>query len=217
MKIIIAGGGIGGLVTALSLHAAGIDVNIFESVEEVKPLGVGINLLPHSVRVLTRLGLQEKIEKIAVETSELTYANKLGQVFWSEPRGRFAGYKWPQFSVHRGKLQVLLWNEAIQILGPGRLRTNCHLSGIEQNPFYVKATFVNKAGEIAAAEQADLLIGADGINSVLRKLLYPHEGDVKYSGNVLYRGTALMKPFLSGTTMAMIGGSHQKNGGISNQ
>jgi 2-polyprenyl-6-methoxyphenol hydroxylase-like FAD-dependent oxidoreductase len=107
MKIIIAGGGIGGLVTALRLHQEGYEVKVFESVKEVTPLGVGINLLPHSVRVLTNLGLQDKIAKIAVATEELVYANRQGQFFWSEPRGTHAGYRWPQFSIHRGKFQML--------------------------------------------------------------------------------------------------------------
>src|SRR6478609_9042023 len=112
MKILIVGGGIGGLVAGLSLQMQGHDVHVFESVEEIKPLGVGINLLPHCVRVLTHLGLLEKIEHEAVETRELIYANRYGQLFWREPRGRFAGYKWPQLSVHRGKFQICLWHEA---------------------------------------------------------------------------------------------------------
>ena len=91
MKIIVIGGGIGGLTTALCLHKAGFDVVVFESVKEVKPLGVGINTLPHSVRVLTHLGLQETMAKSAIETTDLAYFNKFGQLFWSEPRGRFAG------------------------------------------------------------------------------------------------------------------------------
>jgi len=210
MKIIIAGGGIGGLVAAISLHRIGMEVTVFESVDELKPLGVGINLLPHCVRVLTYLGLLEKVEAISVETKELIYANRYGQSFWTEPRGRFAGYRWPQFSIHRGKFQVLLWSEAIRVLGANRLRTNCHLSAIEQDDQKVRATFVNRSGAIVTIEEAELLIGADGINSELRKWLYPDEGGVVYSGNVLYRGTARMKPFLSGATMAMIGSLRQK-------
>jgi len=211
MKVIIAGGGIGGLVTALSLHRLGIEVKVFESVEEVRPLGVGINLLPHCVRVLTHLGLLEKVEAIAVETKDLIYANRYGQFFWSEPRGRFAGYKWPQLSIHRGKFQVLLWTEVLRELGPERLKNNCHLSEVEHDEHRVKATFINKAtGAVNCVEEGDILIGADGINSELRKILYPQEGGVVYSGNVLYRGTALMKPYLSGASMAMIGSLRQK-------
>ena len=110
-KILIAGGGIGGLTAALSLHKAGFDVMVYESAPEVKPLGVGINLLPHAVRVLTNLGLQDAMSEIAIATSELIYFNKFGQKIWGEPRGMFAGYHWPQFSLHRGMFQMLLFQK----------------------------------------------------------------------------------------------------------
>lgn len=211
MKIIIAGGGIGGLVAALRLHQDGHDVHVFESVKEVSPLGVGINLLPHCVRVLTNLGLQDKIAHIAVDTEELVYANRQGQFFWSEPRGKYAGYRWPQFSIHRGKFQVLLWEEAMRVLGPEKLRVDAHLSDYSELGDQVEATFVHRdSGEVVVKIKGDLLIGADGIHSVLRKKLYPDEGGVVFSGNVLYRGTARMKPYLTGKSMVMIGSMQQK-------
>jgi 5-methylphenazine-1-carboxylate 1-monooxygenase len=211
MKIIIAGGGIGGLVAAISLHKAGHDVNVFESTKEVKALGVGINLLPHCVRVLDNLGLLDNLIELAVETKELVYANRHGQFFWKEPRGVYAGYKWPQFSIHRGEFQILLWNKAVEILGANRLHPGHHIASFEQDKNSVTAHFVDKdREEIIHSERGDLLIGADGINSQIRNLLYPDEGPVVYSGNVLYRGTALMKPFLTEASMAMIGSSNQK-------
>lgn len=211
MKVLIIGGGIGGLTTALCLHKLGLEVKVFESVKEVKPLGVGINLLPHSVRVLTHLGLQSVIAQNAIETTDLAYFNKFGQPFWSEPRGRLAGYKWPQFSVHRGRLQQLLFEEATRVLCREALLTNHHLASFEQNEREVIAHFVNKeTGQNIGQERGDLLIGADGINSVVRQQLYPNEGPPVYSTNILYRGSTRMKPFLNGTTMVMVGHNAQK-------
>jgi 5-methylphenazine-1-carboxylate 1-monooxygenase len=210
-KIIIIGGGIGGLTAALSLHQAGFRVKIFESVKQIRPLGVGINILPHSVRVLTNLGLQENIAAKAVETSDLVYFNRFGQQFWTEARGRFAGYKWPQFSVHRGDLQMLLFDEVLAQLGPEAISINHHLSHFEQTENKVAAHFIDReTGQIIHQESADILIGADGINSVVRQQLYPQEGPPVYSENVLYRGTTTMKPFLNGQSMAMIGSLRQK-------
>lgn len=211
MKITIIGGGIGGLTTALCLHKAGFEVKVFESVKEIKPLGVGINALPHCVRVLTNLGLQDKIAQNAVETSNLDYFNRYGQQFWTEPRGRFAGYKWPQFSVHRGVLQMILFEEVIKQLGEDSIIKNHHLSYFEQDENNVTAHFIDKdTGKSLSEEVSDILIGADGINSVVRHQLYPNEGAPVYSENVLYRGTTVMKPFLDGNTMAMIGSLKQK-------
>jgi 5-methylphenazine-1-carboxylate 1-monooxygenase len=211
VKIIIAGGGIGGLVTGLSLKKAGFDPYVFESVEEVRPLGVGINLLPHAVRVLTNLGLQEELEKIAVETRELVYANRFGQFFWEEPRGKFAGYKWPQYSIHRGEFQQLLWRIAEKALGSGKIFSGHHLLAFRQDKDSVHVQFLDKTkGDRTVEVVGDLLVGADGIHSQVRKILYPEEGGVVFSGQILYRGTAKIKPYLSGASMAMIGSMKQK-------
>jgi len=211
MKINIIGGGIGGLTAALCLHEAGFEVKIFESVKEIRPLGVGINILPHCVRVLTNLGLQEKIAQSAIETSDLVYFNKFGQQFWTEPRGRFAGYKWPQFSVHRGVLQMILLNAVKDRIGEKCLFPNHHLSHFEQSEDHVTAHFIDKeSGQKLFESTSDILIGADGINSVVRKQLNPEEGPPIYSENVLYRGTSKMKGFLNSTSMVMIGHLGQK-------
>jgi 2-polyprenyl-6-methoxyphenol hydroxylase-like FAD-dependent oxidoreductase len=211
MDVNIIGGGIGGLTTALALQEAGFSVKVFESVKEMRPLGVGINILPHCVRVLTNLGLQEKIAQSAIETSDLVYFNKFGQQFWTEPRGRFAGYKWPQFSVHRGVLQMILLNAVKDRIGEKCLFPNHHLSHFEQSEDHVTAHFIDKeSGQKLFESTSDILIGADGINSVVRKQLNPEEGPPIYSENVLYRGTSKMKGFLNSTSMVMIGHLGQK-------
>lgn len=117
MTVAVIGAGIGGLTTALSLHAAGIAVEVYESVPELRPLGVGINVLPHAVRELTELGLGETVARSGIETADLSYFNKFGQEIWSEPRGRAAGYRWPQVSIHRGRLQMLLLDTAKARIG----------------------------------------------------------------------------------------------------
>src|ERR1700748_3346591 len=128
MTVLIAGGGIGGLALALSLHQIGIPAKIFESVSELKPLGVGINVLPHAVRELIELGLLDQLDASGVRTSELAYFSKHSKPIWCEPRGIEAGYKWPQFSIHRGTLQQILLDAVTARLGRDNILTSHHLT-----------------------------------------------------------------------------------------
>ena len=125
--IIIVGAGPVGLTLALLLHRSNIAVEIYEAVEAVKPLGVGINLLPHSVRVLVELGLKDQLDSIGVRTSALHYYNKWGQQIWAEPRGIEAGYEHPQYSIHRGKFQMMLVAETRKLLGEKTIKTGLKL------------------------------------------------------------------------------------------
>lgn len=210
-KVIIAGAGIGGLTTALCLHEAGFDVWVFESAREIKPLGVGINLLPHAVRVLTHLGLQEELNKIAIATSELAYYSKHGKRIWQEPRGKFAGYNWPQFSVHRGSFQMLLLGEVKKRLGAEKVQTGFLLQKAVNKDDIVEVHFINKgANEKIAVVKGDALIAADGIHSAIRRQFYPGEGAPKFSGIILHRGTTKAKRFLSGSSMIMAGSVSKK-------
>src|SRR5258708_29129298 len=143
MTVLIAGGGIGGLTLALSLHQIGVPAKVFESVSELKPIGVGINVLPHAVRELIELGLQEKLDAAGVRTQELAYFSKHGKPIWSEPRGVEAGYKWPQFSIHRGTLQQILLNAATERLGKANTLTSHHLSGWTEIADCVRADFID--------------------------------------------------------------------------
>jgi 2-polyprenyl-6-methoxyphenol hydroxylase-like FAD-dependent oxidoreductase len=211
MRVLIAGGGIAGLVAALALHRKGIDCTVFESVPEIRALGVGINLLPHAVKVLTELDLADALGEVAIRTAELAYFNKLGQRIWSEPRGLAAGYAWPQFSIHRGRLQMVLL-DAVQVrLGREHVRTGHHLSDFTDLGDRVAATFTGEAdGTKVATESGDALVGADGIHSVVRRRFYPAEGVPRFSGRILWRATTESAPFLGGRTMIMAGHQNQK-------
>ncbi len=225
LRVLIVGGGIGGLTAALSLHEAGLDVHVFEATAEMKPLGVGINLLPHAVRELTELDLGEELAAIGVRTRELIYTNKFGQRIWQEDRGLDAGYHWPQYSIHRGHLQMLLWKIAQQRLGPQRLHSDHALHSFTQTDTQVNARFVSRStaassgarAQLAANEnadrgqwQADVLIGADGIHSTVRRHFHPDEGPPIWNGAILWRGVTRAKPYLSSASMIMAGYEWQK-------
>jgi 2-polyprenyl-6-methoxyphenol hydroxylase-like FAD-dependent oxidoreductase len=206
MTVLIAGGGIGGLTLALSLHGIGVPVKVFESVAELKPLGDGINVLPHAVRELIELGLMDKLDASGVRTRELAYFSKHGKPIWSEPRGLEAGYKWPQFSIHRGTLQQLLLDAAIERLGRENILTSHHLTGWTETADGVRAEFIDKAtGKAAGTYDGAILIAADGIHSAVREKLYPGEGPPIWNGRILWRGVTPAKAFLSGRTMIMAG------------
>jgi 5-methylphenazine-1-carboxylate 1-monooxygenase len=206
MTILIAGGGIGGLTLALSLHQIGVAAKVFESVPALKPLGVGINVLPHAVRELVELGLLERLEASGVRTKELAYFSKRGQPIWSEPRGLEAGYKWPQFSIHRGTLQQILLDTAIERLGAENILTSHHITGWTETPNGVHADFIDRAsGKAAGSYDGAILIAADGIHSAVREKLYPQEGPPIWNGRILWRGVTAANAFLSGRTMIMAG------------
>ncbi|HZR74155.1 flavin-dependent oxidoreductase [Bradyrhizobium sp.] len=206
MTVLIAGGGIGGLTLALSLHQIGVPAKVFESVPEFKALGVGINVLPHAVRELIELGLYERLDAAGVATKELAYFSKRGKLIWSEPRGLEAGYKWPQFSIHRGTLQQLLVETAIERLGAENILTSHHLSGWREAAGGIRASFIDRAtGKPAGEYEGAVLIAADGIHSAAREKLYPNEGPPIWNGRILWRGVTAAKAFLSGRTMIMAG------------
>lgn len=207
MDVIIIGAGIAGLATALELDRVGIKARVYESVEELRPFGVGINLLPHASRVLGECGLLDALADSAVATNELIYLNKLGQEIWREPRGLAAGYAWPQLSIHRGDLQMILLRAARERLGEARIKTGHHLAEVEQmSDGPVRARFVRRGtGEQVAAERADLLIAADGIHSTVRAQLYPQEGPPKWNGVLLWRATTQASPILRGREMISMG------------
>src|SRR5438046_9957762 len=102
MKAIIVGGGVGGLVTALMLHARGIDCEVYEQADAIRELGVGINTLPHAIKELKELGLLERLDAVAIRTYELFYLNRFRQEGWLELRGTDACVAGPAFSLQPG-------------------------------------------------------------------------------------------------------------------
>ncbi len=206
----MVGGGIGGLVAAMCLHDAGLDVDVYESVIEPTELGVGINVLPHSVRVIDDLGLLDDLDAAGVRTGALMFVSRDGTRIWSEARGLDAGNPWPQFSIHRGRLQMLLWRAAADRLGPDRLHTGLRLTGFDQRGDGVTATFEDRRTERSTSIEADVMVGADGIHSVVRQHLHPDQGLPHPSGLVLWRGAVRAPAFLDGRTMFMAGDDAQK-------
>ncbi|HUH87264.1 MAG TPA: flavin-dependent oxidoreductase [Pusillimonas sp.] len=211
MKVIIVGAGIGGLTLALMLHKRGIECQVFESVRELRPLGVGINLLPHAAGELQQLDMLETLQANSVATSALHYYNRFGQNIWKEARGLDAGYPVPQLSIHRGQLQLLLADAVRQRLGADAVRTGMAFESLTQGPDGITARFRERANADAPHElRCDVLIGADGIHSAVRKGFYPERDEFRFSGRILWRAVTYTQPFLDGRTMFMAGHQDQK-------
>ena len=205
-EVIIVGAGVGGLTLGLALHQAGIACRIFESVPEIKPIGVGINLLPHATKELAALGLEAALARVAIETRDATFFNRFGQLIYQEPLGRAAGYDHPQFSIHRGDLQMVLLDAFRARAGSDRLVTNRHCIGVEQDEAGVTVRFSDGPGGAGRfTARGRVAIACDGINSAIRKQFFPDEGEPRYSGVNMWRGVTRWKPILSGASMVRAG------------
>jgi len=201
----IIGGGIGGAAAALSLHEIGVEVDVFEAVGELRALGVGINLLPHAVRELDALGLLDQLRVRSIAPELLVYCTRRGQEIWREPRGAAAGYPWPQLSVHRGVLQEVLLDALVDRLGTDHLHLGHRLVEVDERRARPVAHF-----DGGARAEADVLVAAEGIHSVLRARRYPDEGPPLWNGSLLWRGIAEVEPLLDGRTMVWAGHPDQK-------
>ncbi|HUB10714.1 MAG TPA: flavin-dependent oxidoreductase [Acetobacteraceae bacterium] len=210
MHVLIVGGGIGGLATALSLHAAGIGCAVFEQVRELRELGVGINTLPHAIKELAALGLLPALDRSGIRTRELIYANRFGQVVWRELRGTDAGFDTPQFSIHRGKLHGVLLQAVRERLGPAAVHSGCRLIAFTNHDDRIEARFEQRDGGGTFAADGDVLVGADGIHSTLRGMCYPGEGAPAWNGTMLWRGAADWPVYADGRTMVISGGMAAK-------
>lgn len=210
MRAIIVGGGIGGLTTALMLHARGIDCELFEQADHIRELGVGINTLPHAIRELKELGLLPRLDAVGIRTHELIYTNRFGQEIWREPRGLDAGYDVPQFSIHRGRLQGVIYQAVRSRLGESRIHTAHRLGAYRQDDSGITAYFFNRYGTHRRTVRGDVLVGADGIHSFVRGTLFPNEGPARWNGCYLWRGALDWPRFLTGRSMVIAGGMGAK-------
>ena len=186
MKVLIAGGGIGGLTLALTCHQLGIPFKVFEQVGALKPLGVGINLQPVAVRELYDLGLEEKVEQVGIRTRDFGLYTSKGLHVWTEHRGEWAGYAWPQYSIHRGHLHMLLYDTLIDRAGTECIATGMSAVGFENTSDGIALQLQSANGE-DFLENGSVLVGADGIHSSIRRQMNPEEGDPVWGGSVLWR------------------------------
>ena len=211
MDIAIVGGGIGGLVLALALHQRGIPCRVYEGAPEVRELGVGITLLPHAMRELTALGLGEALARQGIENRDSCFFNRFGQLIYSEPRGRGAGYPVPEVGIHRGRVHLTLWRAAVERLGAARVLADHQCLGLDQGDRGVTLHFRSAAtGAARASVAADLAIACDGVNSVVRRHFYPGE-ELCFAGINTWRGVTRAKPFLTGRSYVRVGSIQNGN------
>ncbi len=204
-SVLIAGGGIGGLATALTLHQIGVPCVVFEAAREMRPLGVGINLQPNAVRELYDLGIEAReLDEIGVPIKEWALVGLNGREVYAEPRGLAAGYKWPQYAVHRGALQMLLFRKLVARAGPDAVRLGAKVAGFTQDATGVTAELSLADGATETA-RGSLLIGADGIHSVIRAQMYPDQPPIHWGGAVMWRGTVRAKPLRTGASFVGLG------------
>jgi 2-polyprenyl-6-methoxyphenol hydroxylase-like FAD-dependent oxidoreductase len=203
--IVVVGGGIAGLAFALSLQQQGLLCDVYESVAEVRELGVGITLLPHGMRELAALGLQAELEAVGIENLESVFFNRFGQFIYKEPRGRHAGYALPEIGIHRGKLHRILFEAALKRLGPERIHTNHRCAGVTQTDSGATVHFVDgRSGEALPPVAARVVVACDGIHSAVRRQFYPDE-KVAFAGINTWRGVTRHAPILTGKSYMRVG------------
>ncbi|MBV9955200.1 MAG: flavin-dependent oxidoreductase [Pseudolabrys sp.] len=209
--VIIAGGGIGGLATALTLHQIGVPCVVFEAVREMRPLGVGINMQPNAVRELYDLGITEDdLDKVGVPAKEWALVGLNGNDIYSEPRGKLAGYNWPQYAVHRGEFHMLLYRKLVERAGKDVVRLGQRVIGYRKNADGSVTALIEGADGAKTDASGALLIGADGIHSAIRAQMHPAQPPIHWGGAIMWRGTTLGKPIRSGASFVGLGTHKQR-------
>lgn len=205
MHVAVAGGGIAGLALALCLHERGISCRIYESAREMRELGVGITLLPHAMRELAAIGLEPRLRAVAIENEKSLFFTRHGQLVYQEPRGRFAGYPYPELGIHRGKLHRVLYDAVVERLGSAALVNDARCEAVDQDDRGVRLRLVRSSSEEPLeAAIADVAVACDGFNSRIRRRFYPGEGPV-FTGINTWRGITRRKPILGGRSYVRIG------------
>jgi len=204
MNIAIVGGGIAGLSFALGLHKRGIDCDVFEAVTDIKEIGVGITLLPHAMRELAELGLQDALEAVGIENLESVFYTQHGQYVYKEARGRHAGYTLPEIGIHRGKLHRILFDAAVSRLGADKVHTGMRCSAFSQNDNGVEIEFSNAHTQTSIKVQAQIAVACDGVNSVVRAQMHPQDA-LCFAGINTWRGVTVHPPILTGKSYLRIG------------
>lgn len=204
--ILIAGAGIAGLSLGLTLHQIGIPFRIFEAVREIRPIGVGINIQPNAIRELYDLGLEADLDAVGVKTEQYGFYSKHGNTIWEEPRGTWAGYNWPQYSVHRGRFQVMLLEALVARAGPECVVTGQRAVGFDGTNLHLKDVADGCEHQVAG----DMIVAADGIHSAIRAQMHTNEGPPIWGGAVLWRATSLARPFFGKNAMVLIGHDRQR-------
>ncbi|CAN5152362.1 flavin-dependent oxidoreductase [soil metagenome] len=208
--VIIAGGGIGGLATALTLHQIGVPCVVYESSREMRPLGVGINLQPNAVRELGDLGITEaELDRVGLPAREWALVGLNGNDIYAEPRGRAAGYRWPQYAAHRGRFHMLLYDAVVARLGEDAIRLGARVTGYRKTADGVTADIAHADGS-TSEDHAALLIGADGIHSAVRATMHPGQPPIHWGGALMWRGTTWGKPIRSGASFVGLGTHRQR-------
>ena len=204
--VLIAGGGIGGLATALTLHQIGVPCVVFEAVREMRPLGVGINLQPNAVRELYDLGItQADLDRVGLPAKEWALVGLNGNDIYSEPRGLLAGYEWPQYAVHRGQLHMLLYERWWSASAADAVRLGSRVTGYRKNADGGVTALVEHADGSTSEVDGALLIGADGIHSAVRAQMHPAQPPIHWGGAIMWRGTTWAKPIRTGASFVGLG------------